>query len=215
MPVNTEDRPLKKIREEVIDQLVMNYAHEEITLTAFEKRLDIAMETEDRSVLLELVADLDLTIDDQYQKTKAEKLSSDKHFFDGGTDEHLKISVFMSSSTQNGPWLVGESINVTNILGTMTLDFTEAIFNYPVVHLKVFSLLSTDKILVPEGVRVVSKTSNYLSSVTNQLLDNTNESTQTIVIHGNTILSSMVIMLKVTLKEKWLKFADGVRSLFE
>ena len=63
MPVNIEDRPLKNIREEVIDQLVMNYAHQEITLEAFEKRLDLAMDTEDRSVLLEQVADLDLTTD--------------------------------------------------------------------------------------------------------------------------------------------------------
>ena len=28
MPVKTEDRPIKKIREEVIDQLVMNYGHD-------------------------------------------------------------------------------------------------------------------------------------------------------------------------------------------
>ena len=63
MPVKTEDRPLKNIREEVIDQLVMNYAHQEITLEAFEKRLDLAIDTDDRSVLLEQVADLDLATD--------------------------------------------------------------------------------------------------------------------------------------------------------
>ena len=63
MPVKIEDRPIKGIREEVIDQLVMNYAHQEITLEAFENRLDLAMDTEDRSVLLEQVADLDLTTD--------------------------------------------------------------------------------------------------------------------------------------------------------
>ena len=55
MPVKTEDRPLKNIREEVIDQLVMNYAHQEITLEAFEKRLDLAIDTDDRSVMLEQV----------------------------------------------------------------------------------------------------------------------------------------------------------------
>lgn len=36
MPVKTEDRPVKNIREEAIDQLVMNYGHDEITLEAFE-----------------------------------------------------------------------------------------------------------------------------------------------------------------------------------
>ena len=60
MPVKIEDRPIKAIREEVIDQLVMNYAHQEITLLAFENRLDLAIDTDDRAILLEQVADLDL-----------------------------------------------------------------------------------------------------------------------------------------------------------
>ena len=68
MPVKIKDRPVNHIREEVIDQLVMNYAHQEITLEAFERRLDRAIDTEDRNVMLEQVADLDLTTDSQYQK---------------------------------------------------------------------------------------------------------------------------------------------------
>ena len=72
MPVKTEDRPIKNIREEVIDQLVMNYGHDEITLEAFESRLDRAMDTENRDELLELVVDLDLKTDQRHQTNKAE-----------------------------------------------------------------------------------------------------------------------------------------------
>jgi hypothetical protein len=212
MPVNIADRPLKNIREEVIDQLVMNYAHQEITLEAFESRLDLAMDSEDRSVLMEQVADLDLATDNQYQKTKADKLSKDKNYFDDGN--HEKITTVLSSSVQNGPWVTGEKIGVTSILSDSTLDFTDAIFNFPVVHIKMFSLLTHDTIYVPEGVRVVCKTSNFMSSVNSKVFGSTDENAQTIVIHGKTILSSMDIKIRVTMKEKWLSFADGVKELF-
>lgn len=214
MPVKTEDRPLKNIREEVIDQLVMNYAHQEITLEAFEKRLDLAIDTDDRSVLLEQVADLDLTTDTKYQKTKAEKLSKDKHFFNDDSDNHEKIVKVLSSGTQNGPWVVGEKISVSNILSDFKLDFTDAIFNFPVVHIKIFGLLSSTTIYVPDGVRVVCKNSSYLSSINSRVFGDADESAQTIVIHGTSILSSIDIKIRVTMKEKWLDFAGGVKDLF-
>lgn len=214
MPVKIEDRPLKNIREEVIDQLVMNYAHQEITLEAFENRLDLAMDTEDRSVLLEQVADLDLKTDNQYQKTKADKLSRDKHYFDNDSDDHEKIVRILSSSVQNGPWITGEKISVTSILSDFTLDFTEAVFNFPVVHIRMFSLLTSDTIYVPEGVRVIYKASSYLSSINTRVFGSTDENARTIVIHGNCILSRMDIKIRVTMKEKWLRFADGVKDLF-
>ncbi len=38
MAVNIEDRPINKVREEVIDQLIMNYSHGELSHEAFERR---------------------------------------------------------------------------------------------------------------------------------------------------------------------------------
>ena len=140
MPVKIEDRPLKKIREEVIDQLVMNYAHQEITLAAFEERLDRAIDSNDRQVILDQVADLELKADSEYQKTKAEKLAEDRHFFDDADEHHEKMFRFLSTSTQNGPWVVEEKTSITSILSDVTLDFTEAIFKTPVVHIKYFKI---------------------------------------------------------------------------
>ena len=214
MPVKIEDRPLKNIREEVIDQLVINYAHQEITLAAFENRLDIAIDTEDRSVLMEQVADLELTSDKEYQRAKAAKLSEDEYFFDENSEYHQKITKFLSSDKQDGPWVTGEKITLTSVLSDFTLDFTEAIFNFPVVHIKVFGLLSSDTILVPEGVRVVCNASSFVSSINSHVFGSADEEAQTIIIHGTRILSSMEIKVPVTLKQKWLNFADGVKDPF-
>lgn len=213
MPVRTQDRPLKKIREEVIDQLVMNYAHQEITLAAFEKRLDLAIDSDDREVILEQVADLELKADSDYQKTKAEKLAEDRHFFDSGGDNHEKMFRMLSTTTQKGPWVVEEKTSVTSILSDVTLDFTEAIFKTPVVHIKYFSLLTHDTILVPEGVRVVCKNTNFISSISSRVFGSADENAQTIVIHGKTIMSTLDIKVPVSMKERWLNFANGVKDL--
>ena len=215
MPVKTEDRPIKNIREEVIDQLVMNYGHDEITLEAFESRLDIAMDTESRDELLEVVADLDLKTDQRYQSNKAEKLSADKHYFENGSDGFEKIFKLLSSSTLSGPWLVSKNIKATSILSNFTLDFTDAIFKHQVVHIKMFSLLSSDTFYVPEGVRVVCNVSCILGSIKNQVFGAIDESAPTIVIDGISFLSSLEIKERVTLREKWLSFADGVKKLFD
>lgn len=215
MPIKTEDRPIKNIREEVIDQLVMNYGHDEITLEALESRLDIAIDTENRDELLELVADLDLKTDQRYQSNKREKLSADKHYFENSPDGFEKIFKVLSSSVQNGPWLVSKNIKATSILSDFTLDFTDAIFKHQVVHIKLFSLLTSDTFYIPEGVRVVCNVSCVLGSIKNQVFGTIDESAPTIVIDGIGILSSLEIKERVTLKEKWLRFADGVKKLFD
>jgi len=214
MAVKTQDRPIKKIREEVIDQLVMNYGHQEITLEAFEKRLDTAMETEDREVLLELVADLELKADTQYKKTKAKELSKDKYLFDEASGNPDKLVKILSSSTHNGPWIVPTHMKIISILSDLKLDYSEADFNSNVVHLNLFSLLSSDTLYVSEGTRVITKTSNILGSIRSQVYGSNDENLQTIVIHGTCILSSLNIKIKITMKEKWLNFADNVKKLF-
>ena len=44
MSVKVEDRPIEQVREQVIDQLIYNYSHGVISVDAFERRLDNAMD---------------------------------------------------------------------------------------------------------------------------------------------------------------------------
>ncbi|WP_051536795.1 DUF1707 domain-containing protein [Shewanella marina] len=67
MPVNLEDRPIETVRQQVIDQLMFNYSHGELSETAFERRLDQAMDSQSNQELVDLVADLELQTDSQYQ----------------------------------------------------------------------------------------------------------------------------------------------------
>jgi hypothetical protein len=45
MPVTPNDRPIETLREETIDQLIMNYGHGKLSREAFERRLDEALDT--------------------------------------------------------------------------------------------------------------------------------------------------------------------------
>ena len=47
MPVDNQDRPIEVVREEVIDQLIVNYGHEALSLEAFDRRLDQALSADD------------------------------------------------------------------------------------------------------------------------------------------------------------------------
>ena len=110
MPVTTEDRPIKIVREEVIDQLIMNYGHEKISLDAFEKRLDKAMATEDPVELVGLVEDLDLDVDKDYLTKKRRELSMNSDIpvesAHQGVDETDYMVHIFGGSQRSGIWNV-------------------------------------------------------------------------------------------------------------
>src|SRR5262245_45946597 len=70
MPVAPQDRPLASVREETIDQLIVNYGHGKLSLEAFERRLDQALDAKSADALLALTTDLPLKADKAYAKAK-------------------------------------------------------------------------------------------------------------------------------------------------
>ena len=73
MPVSFQDKPIELLREEVIDQLIMNYGHGQISLQAFERRLDQAYELNDHQQLHALTEDLVLEVNKEYADKKREE----------------------------------------------------------------------------------------------------------------------------------------------
>ena len=58
--VKVEDRPFDQVRQEAIDQLIMNYSHGVISAEAFERRLDVASDATSFQELIDVVSDLSL-----------------------------------------------------------------------------------------------------------------------------------------------------------
>lgn len=74
-----------------------------------------------------------------------------------------KITNILSSTKRTGRWEVPGRLEVLNILGEATLDFTEAIVRTPEVIVNVGVLLGDVKIIVPEGIDVQIESSNILA----------------------------------------------------
>ncbi|MBN2051329.1 MAG: DUF1707 domain-containing protein [Spirochaetales bacterium] len=142
--------PLPKIREEVIEQLTLNYAHNNLEEEEFERRLEEATGAESKSALLALVADLPTLKDDPSatQEGAAYQLNL-------GSVKHDDIMVGILSGTERkGPWLPAKYTNLIAFMGGIDLDFTEAKLAPEVMEINLFCLMGGVDIIVPPGINV-------------------------------------------------------------
>lgn len=212
MPVKLEDRPTDAVREEVVDQLIMNYSHGVISLEAFERRLDQAMASNDNVQLKALVEDLDMQVDEGYLDSKKQDLGIDYGKAYEEEEEDVMFSI-LGDKKRSGPWLVGKEIQVYSILSDTTLDFSEAKFTSPTVRIKTVNVLADMKIKVPEHVNVVSKAYCIIGSINNKASNNVKPGAPTIYIEGYSVLADLKISVKREAKEKWMQFAEALKRV--
>lgn len=210
MPVKLDDRPLEQVREETIDKLIVNYSHEIISQEAFERRLDEAMAADSHQQLVDLVDDLPMAADAAYQEQKEAS-------FGGGSVSSAsgeKIVSILSSNTRKGPWVAPAHLKIVDVLGSITLDFSEAHFAQPTTEIELNNVLGSLSILVPDNVAVLSKVSNILSSNEDYSPTRETATTHTITITGWSLLGSVEVSVKRNMRERWLSFANSMREAF-
>ncbi|MEZ9819578.1 LiaF domain-containing protein [Shewanella sp. 10N.286.45.A1] len=212
MPVTLEDRPIEKVREEVIDKLIVNYSHGIISAEAFERRLDDAMASDSHQELLNLVADLSLSADDEYSSKKDQQFTP--NYTSKQQDDTLNINCVLGNNERSGQWAVPRTIQVNNVLGETTLDFTDAIFQHQDITIKLNCILGSATVFIPENVNVVCKTYCAVSSIENCAPSMANRQAPIITIEGKVILGSLSVSVKRTIKEKFIAFANQLKDTF-
>ena len=214
MSVILEDRPTETVRSEVIDQLIMNYSHGELSYQAFERRLDEAMELQCNKALVSLVEDLPLTVDKAFVESKKQDLAP--NIVSGETEDvEYMINIF-SGSSRGGGWKVPKEIRCFSLFSGSTIDLTHAQFTQNELRIKMFCLFSGDTIYIPENVNVISKAFCIFGGIDNQAPTqvNPNISSPTIIIEGVSIFSGINIEIKRTMKEKLVEMADSLKNIF-
>ena len=214
MSVILEDRPTETVRSEVIDQLIMNYSHGELSYDAFERRLDQAMELHGNKALVALTVDLPLAVDKAFVESKKQDLAP--NFVQGEAEEvEYMINIF-SGSNRGGAWKVPKEIRVFSLFSGCDIDLTHAQFSQGELRIKIFSLFSGNDIYVPENVNVVSKAFCIFAGVDNDTNTqvNLNIATPTIIIEGIAIFSGIDIEMKRSMKEKLVDMADSLKRMF-
>jgi len=214
MSVKLTDRPIETVRSEVIDQLVMNYSHGELSYEAFERRLDSAMELNNHQDLVELTTDLPLTVDKAFVESK--KQDSTPNFTAGEAEDIEYMVNIFSGSNRGGVWKVPKEIRVFSLFSGCDIDLTHAQFSQNELHIKLFSLFSGNDIFVPDNVNVVSKVFSIFAGTDNEATTQVNPNivTPTIVIEGISIFSGIDIKIKRTMKEKFVDLADSLKKIF-
>lgn len=210
--VKIEDRPFDQVRQEAIDQLIMNYSHGILSAEAFERRLDIASDAKSYQELVDVVADLSLLPDAKYQQQRERSFSP--RYQAGNDTRNERILCVLSSNEHSGQWLVPAEITVINVLGSVELDFSEAIFQHQHIVIRVNNWIGSLNILVPEQVNVVSNMFNIIGSTKNRAASMGDRQAPQIVIEGYSVLGSLDVNLKRTMKEKFSAFADQFRAMF-
>ncbi|PHS16363.1 MAG: hypothetical protein COA86_12040 [Kangiella sp.] len=212
MAVKLEDRPIEKVREEVVDQLTMNYGHGELSLEAFEKRLDIAMESSSHSDIFALTEDLTLEVDQKFTEHKEKEVG--QRVDSSNSKDFESITQIFSSNTRSGKWNVAKKTEFYSLFSSGNIDLTDATFSQQTVHIKVFSLFSAIDILIPENINVVCKASCIFSNFENQSSSIIEGNPPTLIVEGISVFSSLEVKLKRTFKEKMRDFADGFKKMF-
>ena len=216
MTVAIEDRPTNTLRDEVIDQLIMNYSHGKLSYEAFERRLDQAMSSQNNVEINALVVDLELAVDKAFVENKNENFSANYSTVSGSDEKHevdYDVNIF-GGSNRSGQWSTAKEIRSITIFGGSNIDFSEADFCYPVVTMKVFCLFGGDDIYIPEEINVVSKVFCIFGGVDNIAPSIVNRQAPTLVVEGLVIFGGIDIKVKQTIKEKFIAFADRLKNIF-
>ncbi len=211
MPVDPLDKPIEKLREETMDQLILNYSHGELSLEAFERRLDQAMDVKTHDALLSLTADLDLVVDSAFREHKKREFGIMSGSHDVMNEQKI-VSIFGNSKRQ-GVWDVPREIRMINIFGNTILDFTEAKFTSMSTYINVSGLFGNVKIFIPEDINVVSNVSCILGGVKDKAPYSNGVEMPTIILDGFICFGNISIKLKKTFRERLLKFAETVREM--
>jgi len=213
MSVILEDRPIEQVREETIDQLIYNYSHGVISAEAFERRLDQAMNSNCHQEIVDLIADLTLKADSQYSNSKEHQFTPS--YSNGDSNDSLNLQSILGNVERSGQWYAPKTITVNNILGEAVLDFTDAVFQHQNITIKLNCILGSNKIYVPENINVVCKSFGIISSIENKAPSMASRQAPIITIEGKVVLGSLNIMVKKTIKEKFIAFANNLKSAFD
>jgi hypothetical protein len=214
MPVTPQDQPIDALREQTVDQLIMNYSHGRLSREAFERRLDVALDAKTPDTLLELTRDLDLKADPDYTAQKNAELGIRVEPA-AATDEVEHIVNIFGGTTRRGAWDVPREIKLINVFGGSELDFSNARFAAKTTRVTMFCMFGGASFRVHERMRVKSKAICIFGGVDNRAGSTTDPDAPLLIIEGIALFGGADIKIKKTPKQRFQEFANTLRSMFD
>ncbi len=147
--------PIERLREQVIDQLKGNYAHNNIVIEEFERRLEVAAASEDRLELLKVVQDLPAV---QSSRGAAEqewgRQDGNVTLNLGRVREEDSLVAIFSGVDRKGLWRPARSSKLLALFGGMDIDFSRAYMPPGESYVDAMCVFGGVDMIVPEGLNV-------------------------------------------------------------
>lgn len=185
-----KDRPVKYLRDKVVDQLKLNLAKNHLEIDEFEQLVNIALSTQSKSELLSLTNDLP-TKDETEIKNQELELEAYRN-----KDSLVSI---LSDLKRKGNWVPPKQLRVVTVLGAAEIDFREVSFDSDLTYISLGCWFGEVNIIVPPGVNVISNVKNIVADIDDRSQRRIKPDSPTIVIEGE------VIFGEFTIKEKTIK----------
>ena len=214
MPVAPQDRPIAALREETIDQLIMNYGHGKLSEEALERRIDQALDARSHEELAALTADLDLIADKAYKEKKQAELGAQIDLDSPQAKDVDRMIHIFGGSNRTGSWSVAKHIWMLNLFGGCDLDFTHARFSARETHIKMFCLFGGANFYVSENINTVSNVQCIFGGIDNGAPSTNDPGAPKLIIEGLVFFGGASIKVKRTWREHWIDFADRFRRVF-
>jgi len=211
MTVKIEDRPIASVRDQVVDVLIHNYSHGVISEDAFERRLDVAMGSNDPSQVMQQISDLQVPNDSQVKEEK--KRHFDVSFDPGAHADSEQIVNIFGGCDRTGQWIVPSHLKTLSIFGGSKIDMTEAVFTAKEITIKSFCLFGGETIYVPPGARVMSSVVCIFGGMDNKASTLTGTQGPIIRIEGFVIFGGISVKVKANFKKMFMNFANQMKTM--
>lgn len=156
------DQPVSfdRERERAISLLGEHFARDNLSLEELERRIELAYRARDLPALRDLTSDLPTA---ENLVVPARSSAPVPEIF---AAEEGRILSIMSQTKRRGVWHVPRTLDVWSVMSETHLDLTQAVLNPGVTELDIHGIMTSVKIVVPPGVRVVMQAGTFMSEVT-------------------------------------------------
>ena len=183
--------PIHQVREKIVEQLKLNFAHDNIDEKELESRLDRANSAASKKELIALVDDL--AFFEEGLDGEAAPSESGVTLNRGEVEDAATIVAILSGSNRTGVWRPARYSNAIVFMGGIDLDFTQAEMPPGVTELNVFCLMGGLDIKVPPGLRVEVRGIPILGGIENKARNVIKEGGPVLVIRGVVIMGGIEV----------------------
>ena len=157
---------LQRERERTVELLGEHFAQDNISVEELEQRIERAYRAIDLPELRELTKDLPSAETAVAPRPNASVPQAEIYPVEEG-----RIVSVMSNTKRAGVWHTPRFLDVWSMMSETHLDLTRAILQPGVTEIEIRGLMTSVKMIVPVGVRVVTQVSSFMAEVSDHTSD--------------------------------------------